>query len=62
MLAAIQGPNKKAKLSRMLDGVPSLKGAITFLKDLKIFRRYSDREWIVIILLSWCLIVAFSLL
>ena len=27
-------------------------GAITFLKDLKIFRRYSDREWIIIILLS----------
>jgi hypothetical protein len=29
-----------------------LKGAITFLEDLKIFRRYSDWEWIVIILLS----------
>ena len=26
-----------------------LTGAITFLKDLKIFRRYSDREWIIII-------------
>jgi hypothetical protein len=30
----------------------ALKGAITFLKGLKIFRRYSDREWIIIILLS----------
>jgi hypothetical protein len=29
-----------------------LKGAITFLKGLKIFRRYLDREWIVITLLS----------
>jgi hypothetical protein len=29
-----------------------LKGAITFLEDLEIFRRYSDREWIVIVLLS----------
>ena len=29
-----------------------LKGVVTFLENLKIFRRYSDREWIVIILLS----------
>jgi hypothetical protein len=29
-----------------------LKGPITFLEDLKNFGRYSDREWIVIILLS----------
>jgi len=35
----------------MLAGSRRLKGVIAFLEDLKIFRRYLDREWIVIILL-----------
>jgi hypothetical protein len=42
---------RRAKLSRMLAGSRRLKGVIAFLEDLKIFRRYLDREWIVIILL-----------
>ena len=36
-----------------------LTDAITFFKDLKIFRRYSDREWIVIILLSISILKTF---
>jgi hypothetical protein len=37
-----------------------LRCVITFLEGLKIFRRYSDREWIVIILLSISILKTFQ--
>src|SRR5438067_1970752 len=65
-MSSFESLQRRAKLSRMLAGSPSLgsprrlKGVITFLEDLKNFWRHSDREWIVIILLSISIPKTFS--